>query len=189
MPLDKETLLRDCADPSSDDEESDLADEITELCEIVARISQLRLDHTEYTCLKALVLFKPEVLSLKQPLQVEVLQDQTHLMLQEYCMAKAVSSNKVRFGRLLLLLPSVNKFNKKTIETQFFRRTLGNIRVDRLVVDLAQVGWWYFNVLRHSLLSLLFTDGHLNWPVTLFMSLLVNDLCTHNESYSVKNVN
>ena len=83
------------------------------ISEMVTRISQLRLDHTEYTCLKALVLFKPEVLNLKQHLQVEVLQDQTHLMLQEYCLAKPVSANKVRFGRLLLVLPSINKFNKQ----------------------------------------------------------------------------
>ena len=106
---------------------------------MVTRISQLRLDHTEYTCLKALVLFKPEVMKLKQHLQVEVLQDQAHLMLQEYCLAKPVSANKVRFGRLLLVLPSVNKFSKQTIETLFFKRTLGNIGVDRLVADLAQV--------------------------------------------------
>ena len=53
---------------------------------MVARLTQLRLDHTEYTCLKALVLFKPEVVGLKQGLQVEVLQDQTHLMLQ-VCLA------------------------------------------------------------------------------------------------------
>ena len=55
---------------------------MTQLTEMVARLTQLRLDHTEYTCLKALVLFKPEVVGLKQGLQVEVLQDQTHLMLQ-----------------------------------------------------------------------------------------------------------
>ena len=56
--------------------------QVTQLTEMVARLNQLRLDHTEYTCLKALVLFKPEVVGLKQGLQVEVLQDQTHLMLQ-----------------------------------------------------------------------------------------------------------
>lgn len=135
--LDKEQLLRDSFTPLNQQDE--LCDEITELCEMVTRISQLRLDHTEYTCLKALVLFKPEVLNLKQHLQVEVLQDQTHLMLQEYCLAKPVSANKVRFGRLLLVLPSINKFNKQTVEALFFRRTLGNIGVDRLVADLAQV--------------------------------------------------
>ena len=79
----------------------------------VHRISQLALDHTEFTCLKALVLFNPEQAGLAAPLQVEVLQDQTHLMLQEYCAAKQQSASKVRFGRLLLLLPALNKFSKQ----------------------------------------------------------------------------
>ena len=66
--LDKEQLLRESFAPMNKQEE--LSDSLTELCEIVTRITQLRLDHTEYTCLKALVLFKPEVLNLKQHLQV-----------------------------------------------------------------------------------------------------------------------
>ena len=41
-----------------------------------------RLDHTEYTCLKALVLFQPDNQGLQHQLQIEVLQDQTHIMLQ-----------------------------------------------------------------------------------------------------------
>jgi hypothetical protein len=41
-----------------------------------------RLDHTEYTCLKALVLFQPDLPGLQHQLQIEVLQDQTHIMLQ-----------------------------------------------------------------------------------------------------------
>ena len=132
--LDKEQLLRDSFTPLNQQDE--LSDEITVLCEMVMRISQLRLDHTKFTCMKALVLFKPEVLNLKQHLQVEVLQDQTHLMLQEYCLAKPVSANKVRFGRLLLVLPSINKFNKQTIEALFFHRTLGNVGVDGILKNL-----------------------------------------------------
>ena len=84
------------------------------LCDTVDTVSQLGLDGTEFTCLKALVLFNPHVPGLgqgeqlqvsrhSQPfksehlawvledyfqlllLQIEVLQDQTGLMLQEYC--------------------------------------------------------------------------------------------------------
>ncbi len=44
-----------------------------------------RLDHTEYTCLKALVLFQPDLPGLQHQLQIEVLQDQTHIMLQVHC--------------------------------------------------------------------------------------------------------
>ena len=47
-------------------------------------VAGLGLDGTEFTCLKALVLFKPHVPGLGQgeQLQIEVLQDQTGLMLQ-----------------------------------------------------------------------------------------------------------
>jgi hypothetical protein len=33
--------------------------EARQLREVVAKIASLRLDHTEYTCLKAITLFKP----------------------------------------------------------------------------------------------------------------------------------
>ena len=113
----------------------------TELRQAVNRISQLALDHTEFTCLKALVLFNPDTNGLSHSLQVEVLQDQTHLMLQEYCSAKhhqQHSGSKVRFGRLLLTLAGVFKIDKEELETMFFRGTLGSIRVDRLIMDLMQ---------------------------------------------------
>ena len=119
---------------------SDTSD--TELRQAVSRISQLALDHTEFTCLKALVLFNPDTSGLSHTLQVEVLQDQTHLMLQEYCSANhhhQHSGSKVRFGRLLLTLANVFKIDKEELETMFFRGTLGNIRVDRLIMDLMQV--------------------------------------------------
>ena len=116
--------------------------EETELRQAVTRISQLGLDHTEFTCLKALVLFNPDISGLSHSLQVEVLQDQTHLMLQEYCSAKhhqQHAGSKVRFGRLLLTLAAVFRIDKEELETMFFRGTLGNIRVDRLIMDLMQV--------------------------------------------------
>ena len=58
---------------------------------------------------------------------------------QEYCLAKPPTANKVRFGRLLLLLPSIYKYSQRSLETLFFKRTLGNISVERLIVDLSQV--------------------------------------------------
>ena len=40
------------------------------LKELVTRLGLLRLDHTEYTCLKALALFRPDVPGVRQNLQV-----------------------------------------------------------------------------------------------------------------------
>ena len=60
------------------------------LTDTVDTVAGLGLDGTEFTCLKALVLFNPHVPGLGQgeQLQIEVLQDQTGLMLQEYCNSK-----------------------------------------------------------------------------------------------------
>ena len=128
--------------------------EDTELRQAVTRISQLGLDHTEFTCLKALVLFNPDISGLSHSLQVEVLQDQTHLMLQEYCSAKhhqQHAGSKVRFGRLLLTLAAVFRIDKEELETMFFRGTLGNIRVDRLIMDLMQVSIFTYISIGHQL--------------------------------------
>ena len=80
-------------------------------------------------------------LSLPLQLQIEVLQDQTGLMLQEYCSSRhqaASTSSKVRLNRLLLTLLPVTAIDKQLLETAFFQRTLGTITVDKLVMDLLQ---------------------------------------------------
>ena len=93
-----------------------------------------------------------EIRGLRQHAQVELLQDQTHLMLQEYCQSRATSSSglhagssssavaasKVRFGRLLLLLPGLNSIAAKSVEALFFRKTVGNIAVEKVIGDLFQ---------------------------------------------------
>ena len=80
------------------------------LKDVTSKLVNLRLDHTEFTCLKALALFKPDVCGLRNHVQVEVLQDQTHLMLQEYCNSKAqLSAGKLRFGKILLTMPIISQ--------------------------------------------------------------------------------
>ena len=189
---------------STADQES-LLTEARQIRDVVTKLNGFKLDHTEYTCLKALALFKPgintilhtvsipviftinpnkyiitsktyfsisEVQSLRHNLQVEILQDQTHLMLQEYCTHISSkqcetegnftassnhlsmhssptstasptgnnfsSNNKARFGKLLLILPSLNSISPRTIETLFFRKTVGNIKVEKVIADLFQ---------------------------------------------------
>ena len=73
-------------------------------------------------------------------------------MLQEYCSNKqgagsfpgsshaltSPSLGKMRFGRLLLLLPVICVISARSIETLFFKRTVGNISVERVIGDLFQ---------------------------------------------------
>lgn len=117
--------------------------------------------------------FNSEANSLRHTLQVEVLQDQTHLMLQEYCAhisskdyekeipknnstlhsssptppssSESITgrdnpspSSKARFGKLLLILPSLNSISPRALETLFFRKTVGNIKVEKVIADLFQ---------------------------------------------------
>ena len=117
--------------------------------------------------------FNSEAASLRHTLQVEVLQDQTHLMLQEYCAhisskdyekemptnhstlrsspstapssSESITtrdnpspSSKARFGKLLLILTSLNSISPRAIETLFFRKTVGNIKVEKVIADLFQ---------------------------------------------------
>jgi len=54
--------------------------------------------------------FYLDVCGLRNNLQVELLQDQTHLMLQEYCNSKGqLSSGKLRFGKILLTMPIISQ--------------------------------------------------------------------------------
>uniref|UniRef100_A0A3P9KCS9 Photoreceptor-specific nuclear receptor n=1 Tax=Oryzias latipes TaxID=8090 RepID=A0A3P9KCS9_ORYLA len=52
--------------------------------EVFNRFKALTVDPTEFACLKAIVLFKPEARSLKDPEQVENLQDQSQVLLGQH---------------------------------------------------------------------------------------------------------
>ncbi|CAG7681483.1 unnamed protein product [Allacma fusca] len=133
LPIDEGLLLTGSVVPNARQET--LVTELRFLRDALARISAIRPDHTELACLKALVLFKPETQNLREPLQVEILQDQTHLMLQEYCVTKQ-PPNKIRFGKLLLILPSIRRISGKTLEELFFKQTVGDVPIERLLCDM-----------------------------------------------------
>ena len=112
--FEENNLLRESFAPREDFPK--LSADAKHLKDVTSKLVNLRLDHTEFTCLKALALFKPDVCGLRNHVQVEVLQDQTHLMLQEYCNSKAqVSSGKLRFGKILLTMPIISQVIKAII--------------------------------------------------------------------------
>ncbi|XP_013785406.1 photoreceptor-specific nuclear receptor-like [Limulus polyphemus] len=103
--------------------------------DVMSQLTSLQVNSTEYAYLKTILLFKPEVHGLRDPLQVELLQDQTQLMLHEYVLTKQPPS-KVRFGKLLLVLSVVRRISSHAIEEAFFRKTIGNIPIERLLCDM-----------------------------------------------------
>uniref|UniRef100_A0A182MKI5 Nuclear receptor subfamily 2 group E member 1 n=1 Tax=Anopheles culicifacies TaxID=139723 RepID=A0A182MKI5_9DIPT len=89
-----------------------------------------RVDYREAACLKALVLFRPDQPRLYAAHEVLLLQDQTVALLHEKC-------GGVRLGHLLLLLPAIKAAaNAKVLQEMLFRKTVGEVAIERLLLDL-----------------------------------------------------
>uniref|UniRef100_A0A8C5EXC0 Photoreceptor-specific nuclear receptor n=1 Tax=Gouania willdenowi TaxID=441366 RepID=A0A8C5EXC0_GOUWI len=118
-------------DPSSTEQtkSSPAVADLLVLDEVFTRFKSLNVDPTEFACLKAIVLFKPD------PEQVENLQDQSQVLLGQHIHSLYPSQN-FRFGRLLLLLPSLHQVNSKRIEQLFFQRTIGSVPMEKLLCDM-----------------------------------------------------
>ena len=70
---------------------------------------------------------------------VSVLQDQAQLTLSKY-IQNAYPTQPFRFGKLLLLLPTLRTVSGRTIQDLFFRKTVGNIPIERLLTDMYKSG-------------------------------------------------
>ncbi|XP_070687369.1 photoreceptor-specific nuclear receptor isoform X2 [Pempheris klunzingeri] len=103
--------------------------------EVFNRFKALAVDPTEFACLKAIVLFKPETRSLKDPEQVENLQDQSQVLLGQH-IHSMYPNQCTRFGRLLLLLPSLHFVGSGKVEQLFFHRTIGSTPMEKLLCDM-----------------------------------------------------
>lgn len=155
------------------------------LQETLGRFKALAVDPTEFACMKAVVLFKPgeatpsthhwpfpcpspachplvpaETRGLKDPEQVENLQDQSQVMLGQHnrshypgqpvryrCPHVLMGDTRAghpptatalspRFGKLLLLLPALRFISSERVELLFFRRTIGNTPMEKLLCDM-----------------------------------------------------
>ncbi|XP_049790160.1 nuclear receptor subfamily 2 group F member 6-like [Schistocerca nitens] len=133
LPLDEGCLISLTLSPAP--RRQSLEAEACRLRETLSRCAQLRVDHTEYACLKALVLFKPECPGLSARAHVQLLQDQTLAMLLDYCGGGAGGGGR-RFGRLLLLLPAAQAPTRHALEDLFFRRTVGDVSIRALLRDM-----------------------------------------------------
>ncbi|XP_035209615.1 LOW QUALITY PROTEIN: nuclear receptor subfamily 2 group E member 1-like [Stegodyphus dumicola] len=103
--------------------------------EVMRRFRQLSPDATECSCLKAIVLFRPETVGLCDVHPVEMLQDQAQCILGDYVRHK-YPRQPTRFGRLLLLIPCLRAVSPQAVEKLFFKDTIGDIPIERLIGDM-----------------------------------------------------
>ncbi|KAI6220039.1 NR LBD domain-containing protein [Aphelenchoides fujianensis] len=101
------------------------------LLQLVRTLQSLR---AELTCLKAIVLFRPETRGLKDASLVERMQDQAQIMLQQHI---GRSHSMTRFGRVLLLIPVLEAAcPPPLIEHAFMRVALGEKTLQSVITDI-----------------------------------------------------
>ena len=95
--------------------------------------------------------------NLRCPQYVENLQDYAQSMLGEYDRT-AHPNNPARFGKLLLLLPSLRTIRGKVIERLFFRGGIDQLPLDKMLCDMFTTGWFVVVGLSMNL-------GRLGWGI------------------------
>lgn len=78
-----------------------------------------------------------ETRGLKDPLQIENLQDQAQVMLMSHARA-AHGAAPARFGRLLLLLPLLRLVAPRQLEAEYFSKTIGHTPMEKVLADMYQ---------------------------------------------------
>ncbi|KAJ8912779.1 hypothetical protein NQ315_002536 [Exocentrus adspersus] len=133
----------------NEENNSVLLQNVQEFQDVLTSIRQFQLDMHEYASLRSIILFKTsfdkpssssspnstESKVLVDPLKVSRAQDDMQLMLNKY-ISSAHPGQPLRFGKLLLLLPTFRNVSGETIEELFFRKTIGHIPIVRIICDM-----------------------------------------------------
>ncbi|KAI4458036.1 nuclear hormone receptor [Holotrichia oblita] len=127
--------------------------EIKEFQETLAKLAQFQIDGQEFACLRAMVLFKTTFekstgssssatnntsktsRNLSNIAAVTFVQDQTQLTLNTY-ISSVHPEQPLRFGKLLIFLPTLRSVSAETIEELFFRKTIGLIPIQTIISNM-----------------------------------------------------
>lgn len=131
-----------------------LAVQVTRFRETLTGFHAMNLDYHEYACIKAIVLFKAGLDSelvpssrsssgsaspssaskLRDPAAVARLHYGAQIALGQRL--NGASFGELRFGKLLMLLPTLRSVSAHAIEELFFRSTIGRIPIERIICDM-----------------------------------------------------
>ncbi|XP_067141212.1 retinoic acid receptor RXR-alpha-B-like isoform X4 [Centruroides vittatus] len=107
------------------------------LTELVAKMREMKMDKTELGCLRAIVLYNPEVKGLKYVQQVENLREKVYAALEDYC-KQNYPDQPGRFAKLLLRLPALRSIGLKCLEHLFFFKLIGDTPIDSFLMSMLE---------------------------------------------------
>ncbi|XP_076221638.1 retinoid X receptor ultraspiracle isoform X6 [Nomia melanderi] len=105
------------------------------LSELVSKMREMRMDRTELGCLRAIILFNPEVRGLKSIQDVTKLREMIYAALEGYCRV-AWPDDAGRFAKLLLRLPAIRSIGLKCLEYLFFFKI--HVPIDEFLVEMLE---------------------------------------------------
>ncbi|XP_015926865.1 retinoic acid receptor RXR-alpha-A isoform X2 [Parasteatoda tepidariorum] len=107
------------------------------LAELVAKMREMKMDKSELGCLRAIVLFNPEVKGLKSNSQIENLREKIYSSLEDYC-KQNYPDQPGRFAKLLLRLPALRSIGLKCLEHLFFFKLIGDTPIDNFLMSMLE---------------------------------------------------
>lgn len=105
------------------------------LSELVSKMRDMKMDRTELGCLRAIILFNPEVRGLKSIQEVTKLREKIYATLEGYC-RMAWPEDPGRFAKLLLRLPAIRSIGLKCLEHLFFFKI--HVPIDEFLVEMLE---------------------------------------------------
>merc|ERR1719211_459842 len=125
--------------PMAADRVVSFMDHIRIFQEQVEKLKSLNVDSAEYALMKAIVLFTTDACGLSESQTIEQLQEKSQCALEEYCRTQ-YPNQPMRFGKLLLRLPSLRTVSSTVIEQLFFVRLVGKTPIETLIRDMLMSG-------------------------------------------------
>lgn len=104
------------------------------LSELSVKMKRLNIDRSELACLKAIILFNPDIRGLKCRSDVEVCREKIYACLDEHCRTDHAGDDS-RFAQLLLRLPALRSISLKCLDHLFFFRIMGDKPLEQLITE------------------------------------------------------
>ncbi|XP_037555405.1 hepatocyte nuclear factor 4-gamma-like isoform X2 [Dermacentor silvarum] len=103
--------------------------------ELVTTLREVQIDDTEFACLRAIVFFDPNTKGLSEPHKIKALRYQVQTNLEDYINDRQYDS-RGRFGKIMLMLPTLQSITWQMIEQIQFAKLFGMAKVDNLLQEM-----------------------------------------------------
>lgn len=104
------------------------------LSELSVKMKRLNIDRSELSCLRAIILFNPDIRGLKGRNDIELCREKVFACLDEHCRNEHPGDDS-RFAQLLLRLPALRSISLKCLDHLFFFRVIGDKPIDNFLAE------------------------------------------------------